>query len=69
LFVCLIVRLSAAKSSGVSGRQMAERYWKFVVNCLFVCAVECSGVQRCEWPSDGGTLLEVCGELFVCLCG
>jgi len=39
-----------------------------VVKCLFVCAVECSINQRCDWPSDGGTLLEVCGELFVFVC-
>jgi len=30
-----------------------------VVNCLFMCAVECSGEQRCEWPSDGRKLMEV----------
>jgi len=28
--------MSAAESSGVSGRQMAERYWKFCGK-MFVC--------------------------------
>ena len=29
IFGCLCVRLSAAESSGVSGRQVAGRYWGF----------------------------------------
>ena len=64
IFGCLCVRLSAAESTGVSGRQMAELYWKLCGEMFVfcVCAVECSGEQRCQWRQMAESYWKFCGE-------
>jgi len=66
------VRLSAAESSGVSGRELAESYWTFcgelfVCLCVRLSAAESSGVSGRQMAER---YWKFCGKMFVfCLCG